>query len=196
MPGDIAIENLIVAYGDHIAVKGISLTFKAGVVTAIIGPSGCGKTTMLRTLNRLNDITEGCTIQGAVTLDGKDIFAMDPVLLRRRVGMVFQKPNPFPMSIKENVIYGVKAINAKKTGYGKLVQTSLERAVLWDEVKDRLDASAFALSVGQQQRLCIARALAVDPEVVLMDEPAAALDPLSTSKLEDGIIAMRGIRAE
>jgi phosphate transport system ATP-binding protein len=192
MPGDVQIEDLIVAYGDHVVIKKLSLTLKSGAITAIIGPSGCGKTTLLRTLNRLTDITESCTTQGVVSLDGQNIFAMDPVLLRRRVGMVFQKPNPFPMSIRENVIYGVKAHNTRKSGYKKLVEESLQRAVLWDEVKDRLDASAFALSVGQQQRLCIARALAVEPEVVLMDEPAAALDPLSTAKLEDGIMAMRG----
>jgi phosphate transport system ATP-binding protein len=192
MPGDLQVEDLIVAYGDHIAIKRLSLSIKAGAITAIIGPSGCGKTTLLRCMNRLTDITDGVSIQGAIKLDGTNIFTMDPVLLRRRVGMVFQKANPFPMSIRENVIYGVKAQNTKKSGYKKLVENSLSRAVLWDEVKDRLDASAFALSVGQQQRLCIARALAVDPEIVLMDEPAAALDPVSTAKLEDGIIAMRG----
>jgi phosphate transport system ATP-binding protein len=192
MPGDLQIEELIVAYGEHVVIKRLSLSLKSGAITAIIGPSGCGKTTLLRCINRLTDITESCTIQGAIKLDGENIFAMDPVLLRRRVGMVFQKANPFPMSIKENVIYGVKAQNSKKSGYKKLVEETLKRAVLWDEVKGRLEDSAFALSVGQQQRLCIARALAVDPEVVLMDEPAAALDPVSTARLEDGIIAMRG----
>jgi phosphate transport system ATP-binding protein len=189
MANVIELEKLNVAYGKHEVVLGIDMQFAAGKVTAIIGPSGCGKTTLLRTINRLTDLTESCRVRGAVRLDGEDIFAMDPVLLRRRVGMVFQKPNPFPMSIKENVLYGVRAQGRRVTR--DILESSLRRAVLWDEVKDRLDASALTLSGGQQQRLCIARCLAVSPEVILMDEPAGSLDPGATARLEASILAMK-----
>jgi phosphate transport system ATP-binding protein len=190
--GSIELRQLRVSYRQHTVLKGIDLKFMPGKVTAIVGPSGCGKTTLLRCLNRLSDVTDGCNVEGDALLDGQSIFQFDPVLLRRRVGMVFQKPNPFPMSIRENVVYGVKAQAKYKGSYLTLVQSCLETAVLWDEVKDRLGASALTLSLGQQQRLCIARALAVSPEVVLMDEPAASLDPVSTAKLENGILAMKG----
>jgi len=190
MPEVIETERLQVAYGEREVVMGIDMKIACGKVTAIVGPSGCGKTTFLRTLNRLTDLTEKCRVQGRVTLDGEDVFAMDPVLLRRRVGMVFQDPNPFPMSLKENVLYGVKAQGNR--GSREILETSLRKAVLWDEVHDRLDASALTLSGGQQQRLCIARCLAVAPEVILMDEPAGSLDPGATSQLEASILAMKG----
>ena len=183
---------LRVAYGARQVLKGIDLSIARGKVTAMVGPSGCGKTTLLRTLNRLTDLTASCRVTGEVTLDGEDCMAMDPVLLRRRVGMVFQKPNPFPMSIRENVLYGVKAQGGKKSNHQDLLESALSKAVLWDEVKDRLDESALTLSGGQQQRVCIARCLATSPEVVLMDEPAASLDPRSTAQLEESITAMRG----
>jgi len=296
MPGHIEVKGLHVSYGDNEILKGINLTFPPGKVTAIIGPSGCGKTTLLRCLNRMSDLASGCRINGEILLDGEDIFKLDPVQLRRRVGMVFQKPNPFPKSLQENVLYGVKAMkgnfNGKvkhlegsledfqgngdlsqangrfrsildkvriselkthvrsivhkvrmremntrfrstlskvhikelktcfrfmlskegireltirlrsmlhrvfrrqlKTHYSSIVETSLKKAALWDEVKYRLGENAYSLSLGQQQRLCMARSLACSPEVILMDEPAASLDPISTAKLESSIVAMKG----
>ena len=192
MAGTIEISDLHVAYGTNEVIRGIDLTLLPGTVTAIIGPSGCGKSTVLRCLNRLSDLTPGCNVNGGIALDGEDIFRMDPVSLRRRIGMVFQKPNPFPMSIRENVVYGVRAQGGHKGSFMPLVEGSLTSAALWDEVKDRLQDSANALSLGQQQRLCIARALAVSPEVMLMDEPAASLDPISTAALEQSIQAMKG----
>ena len=183
--------GLRVAYSGREVLHGVNLPVARGQVTAMVGPSGCGKTTLLRTLNRLSELTPGCVATGRVTIDDEDCLGMDPVLLRRRVGMVFQRPNPFPMSIRENVLYGVKA-QGSKGKHEEILETSLRKAVIWDEVKDRLDDSALALSGGQQQRICIARSLAVSPEVVLMDEPAGSLDPRSTAKLEEGIMAMRG----
>jgi phosphate transport system ATP-binding protein len=190
-PGGIEVKGLRVSYGQNTVLKGIDLVFPSGKVTAIIGPSGCGKTTLLRCLNRLSELAHGCKVEGQILLDNKDIFKMDPMLLRRRVGMVFQKPNPFPKSIKENVLYGVKAIKMK-CDHDATVKSCLEKAALWSELGGRLHESAFALSIGQQQRLCIARSLAVAPEVILLDEPASSLDPVSTIKLETSILAMKG----
>jgi phosphate transport system ATP-binding protein len=187
----IKINNLEVSYGKNYVLKGIDLAFPTGKVTAIIGPSGCGKTTLLRCLNRMHELTDGCKVKGQVLLDGENIFDMDPMLLRRRVGMVFQRPNPFPKSIRENILYGVKAIKYK-CDYDKVVRSCLEKAALWDELKDRLDDNAVALSLGQQQRLCIARSLAISPEIILLDEPASSLDPISTASLEASILAMKG----
>jgi phosphate transport system ATP-binding protein len=185
-------ESLRVAYGGREVLHGIDLAIEQGAVTALVGPSGCGKTTFLRTLNRLTELSLNCRVSGRVWIDGEDCIAMDPVLLRRRVGMVFQKPNPFPMSIRENVLYGVKARGTDRSEHGAILEASLRKAVIWDEVKDRLDDSALSLSGGQQQRVCIARVLATSPEVVLMDEPGASLDPRSTMLLEESILAMRG----
>jgi phosphate transport system ATP-binding protein len=186
------VTGLRVAYSGREVLHGIDLPVARGMVTAMVGPSGCGKTTLLRTLNRLSELTPGCTVTGRITLDDEDCLGMDPVQLRRRVGMVFQRPNPFPMSIRENVLYGVKAQGGARSGHEEILETSLRKAVIWDEVKDRLDDSALGLSGGQQQRLCIARSLAVSPEIVLMDEPAGSLDPRSTAKLEQSILALRG----
>ena len=174
-------------YGNFEALKGISMAIPEKEITAFIGPSGCGKSTYLKTLNRMNDLVEGCRIQGKVTLDGKDIYGnMDVNLLRRRVGMVFQKPNPFPMSIYDNIAYGPRIHGVRsKAKLDEIVETSLRQAAIWEETKDKLKKSALGLSGGQQQRLCIARALAVEPEVLLMDEPTSALDPISTAKIED-----------
>ncbi len=189
-PSGMEVRNLQVAYSDTAAIKGIDLTFPAGQVTAIIGPSGCGKTTLLMTLNRLSEMTRGCRVNGEVILDGTDVLRIDPVLLRRRVGMVFQRPNPFPMSIRENVLYGIKAAKLQ-INHDYAVQSSLTKAALWDEVRPRLADHAFGLSLGQQQRLCMARCLAVSPTVVLMDEPTASLDPSSTARIEASIVALR-----
>lgn len=184
----ISIDNLHLHYGDFEALKGINLDIPAHQITAFIGPSGCGKSTCIKTLNRMNDLVPNCRISGRVTIDGEDIYdpRTDVTLLRRRAGMVFQKPNPFPMSVYDNIAYGprVHGIKAKKK-LDELVERSLRGAALWDEVKDRLTKSALGLSGGQQQRLCIARALAVEPDVLLMDEPTSALDPISTLKIED-----------
>ena len=181
------IQNLDLFYGDFQALKSIHLALPANEITAFIGPSGCGKSTFLKTLNRMNDLVEGCRIAGKVLLDQEDIYGdMDVNLLRKRVGMVFQKPNPFPMSVYDNIAFGPRTHGIrKKKELDEIVEKSLRNAAIWDEVKDRLNKSALGLSGGQQQRLCIARALAVQPEVLLMDEPTSALDPISTSKIED-----------
>lgn len=190
----ISVKNLELFYGDNKALKGIDIDIKENEVTAFIGPSGCGKSTFLRTLNRMNDLIDNVKITGEIKLDGEDIYKSDDVIkLRTKVGMVFQKPNPFPMSIYENVAYGPKVhgIKDKKT-LDKIVEDSLKGAAIWDEVKDRLKSSAMGLSGGQQQRICIARAIAMKPEVILMDEPTSALDPISTLKVEELIQEMKG----
>jgi phosphate transport system ATP-binding protein len=170
--------------------KGISLDVQPGMVTALIGPSGCGKTTLLRCVNRLNELTKNSHVNGYIGLDGQDVRFMDPMLLRRKVGMVFQKPNPFPMSVRENILYGIKAGNLKVDA-DEVIESSLRKAAIWDELKDRLEDNAFGLSVGQQQRVCIARCLAVSPEMILMDEPAASLDPSSSAKVEASILSLK-----
>ena len=184
----IVMKDLNLYYGDFHALKGINMEIPANKVTAFIGPSGCGKSTCLKTLNRMNDLVDNCKITGLVTLDGEDIYdpRTDVTLLRRRAGMVFQKPNPFPMTVYDNIAYGPRVHGIKnRQKLDEIVETSLRSAALWDEVKDRLKKSALGLSGGQQQRLCIARALAVEQDVILMDEPTSALDPISTSKIED-----------
>ena len=186
----ISAKDLNLWYGDFKALKGISLDVGEREITALIGPSGCGKSTFLKTLNRMNDLVPNVRIEGDVRLRGEDIFSKEMQLtdLRRRVGMVFQKANPFPMSIYDNITYGPKLHGVRnKAELDELVESSLRGAALWDEVKDRLKKSALGLSGGQQQRLCIARALAVEPEVLLMDEPASALDPIATQRIEEGI---------
>ena len=191
----IVIEHLNLWYGSFQALKDINLRLPANEITAFIGPSGCGKSTLLKSLNRMNDLVEGCRIEGTVTLDGEDIFSrkMDVNLLRKRVGMVFQKPNPFPMSIYDNIAYGPRTHGIhRKAQLDEIVESSLRNAAIWDELKDRLNKSALGLSGGQQQRLCIARALAVEPEVLLMDEPTSALDPISTSKIEELCMELKG----
>jgi phosphate transport system ATP-binding protein len=189
-------RDVRVFYGDFEAIKGVSIDVTKEDVTAFIGPSGCGKSTFLRCLNRMNDTVVGASVKGDIQLDGQDIYSpeMDVVQLRARVGMVFQKPNPFPKSIYENVAYGprIHGLARTKADMDVVVEKSLRRAGLWDEVKDRLSDSGTALSGGQQQRLCIARAIAVDPEVILMDEPASALDPIATAKIEELIDDLRG----
>lgn len=182
-----AIEGLDLYYGQFHALKDMSLDIYANEITAFIGPSGCGKSTLLKSLNRMNDLVEGCKITGKVTLDDTDIYRdMDVNLLRKRVGMVFQKPNPFPMSVYDNIAYGPRTHGIRsKAKLDAIVEDSLRKAAIWDELKDRLKKSALGLSGGQQQRLCIARALAVQPEVLLMDEPTSALDPISTIKIEE-----------
>ena len=181
------IEGLNLYYGSFHALKDVSLSIPEKEITAFIGPSGCGKSTLLKTLNRMNDLVEGCKITGKVALDGENIYGnMDVALLRKRVGMVFQKPNPFPMSIYDNVAFGPRTHGVRgKAKLDDLVERSLRAAAIWDELKDRLKKDALGLSGGQQQRLCIARALAVEPEVLLMDEPTSALDPISTSRIEE-----------
>ena len=183
----ISIKNLNLHYGDFHALKDVNMEISKNKITAFIGPSGCGKSTLLKTLNRMNDLVEGCRIDGKVTLDGRDIYKdIDTNDLRKHVGMVFQKPNPFPMSIYDNIAYGPRTHGIRsKARLDEIVEKSLTGAAIWDEVKDRLKKSALGMSGGQQQRLCIARALAVEPEVLLMDEPTSALDPISTSKIED-----------
>ena len=180
-------SNLNLWYGTNHALKDINISLPQKEITALIGPSGCGKSTFLKSLNRMNDLVEGCRIEGLITLDDIDIYKdMDVNILRKRVGMVFQKPNPFPMSIYDNIAYGPRIHGVKsKVRLDEIVERSLRQAAIWDECKDRLKKSALGMSGGQQQRLCIARALAVEPEVLLMDEPTSALDPISTSKIED-----------
>jgi phosphate transport system ATP-binding protein len=189
-------RDVNVWYGQKQAINGVSIDVDQENVTAFIGPSGCGKSTFLRTLNRMNDTVASARFEGKITLDGDDVYApsMDVVQLRARVGMVFQKPNPFPKSIYENVAYGprIHGLASAKSDMDRIVEESLKRAGLWEEVKDRLTESGTALSGGQQQRLCIARAIAVDPEVILMDEPCSALDPIATAKIEELIHALRG----
>lgn len=187
------IENLELYYGDFKAIKGINLSIPEKKITAFIGPSGCGKSTVLKTLNRMNDLVDGCKVSGKILFDGIDIYKnIDVNILRKKVGMVFQKPNPFPMSIYDNIAYGPRTHGIRKRKeLDAIVEKSLKQAALWDEVKDKLKKSALALSGGQQQRLCIARALAVCPEVILMDEPTSALDPISTSKIEDLVTELK-----
>ena len=190
----ITVKNLCLYYGEHQALKNISLDMYKNKVVAFIGPSGCGKSTFLRTLNRMNDLIEGVRITGEVIIEGQDIYApgTDVVDLRKRVGMVFQRPNPFPMSIYDNIAYGPRIHGQKqKAVLDELVEKSLRGAALWDEVKDRLNTSAMGLSGGQQQRLCIARLLAVEPEILLMDEPCSALDPISTMKIEELLVELK-----
>lgn len=183
----INVKNLELFYGDNKALKGIDMQIKENKVTALIGPSGCGKSTFLRTLNRMNDLIENVKIKGEISVDEEDIYKSDDVIkLRTKVGMVFQKPNPFPMSIYDNVAYGPRIHGIKdKDTLDKIVEESLRGAAIWEEVKDRLNKSALGLSGGQQQRICIARTIAMKPEVILMDEPTSALDPISTSKVEE-----------
>jgi phosphate transport system ATP-binding protein len=188
MESKISIKDLNLFYGEFHALKGVNMEIPSNQVTAFIGPSGCGKSTCLKTLNRMNDMIENCKITGKVTIDGEDIYdpRTDVTLLRKRAGMVFQKPNPFPMTLYDNIAYGPRVHGIKsKQKLDEIVEQSLRNAALWDEVKDRLKKSALGLSGGQQQRLCIARALAVEPDIILMDEPTSALDPISTLKIED-----------
>lgn len=187
------VTDMNLFYGEFQALKNVELHLPAKEITAFIGPSGCGKSTLLKSLNRMNDLVEGCKITGNILLDGEDIYGkMDVNLLRKRVGMVFQKPNPFPMSIYDNIAYGPRTHGVRnKAKLDEIVENSLRSAAIWDEVKDRLKKSALGISGGQQQRLCIARALAVQPEVLLMDEPTSALDPISTSKIEDLAVELK-----
>lgn len=181
------VRDLSVRYGSHLAVRDVTCDIGERQITALIGPSGCGKSTVLRCFNRMNDLIPGARVQGTVTYHGEDLYAehVDPIEVRRRIGMVFQKPNPFPKSVYDNVAYGPRLGGARGRDLDDVVEDSLTRAALWDEVKDGLRGSALALSGGQQQRLCIARAIAVQPEVVLMDEPCSALDPIATAKIEE-----------
>jgi phosphate transport system ATP-binding protein len=191
--GKIDIKNLDLFYGSFQALKNINLSVEANEITAFIGPSGCGKSTLLKTINRMNDLVEGCKIDGEVLLDGENVYGnMDTSMLRKRVGMVFQKPNPFPMSIYDNVAFGPRTHGIRgKAKLDDIVERSLRDAAIWDELKDRLNKDALGISGGQQQRLCIARALAVEPEVLLMDEPTSALDPISTSKIEELAMSLK-----
>lgn len=191
--GKFDIENMELHYGDFHAIKNVNLSIPANEITAFIGPSGCGKSTVLKSLNRMNDLIPECVIEGKITLDGVDIYKdIDVNHLRKRVGMVFQKPNLFPMSIYDNIAYGPRTHGIhSKAKLDKIVERTLRQAAIWDEVKDSLKKSALAMSGGQQQRLCIARALAVEPEVLLMDEPTSALDPISTSKIEDLAVELK-----
>jgi phosphate ABC transporter ATP-binding protein len=192
-----ACSDVDVYYGEFRAVAGVNLTFGYNEITALIGPSGCGKSTLLRSLNRMNDLILGARVTGKVTLHGQDIYAkgVDPIEVRRRIGMVFQKPNPFPKSIYDNVAYGPRVIGMKPSSMDDLVEEALTQAALWTEVKDKLKQSAFGLSGGQQQRLCIARTIAVRPEVILMDEPCSALDPIATGRIEDLMEELRQVYA-
>lgn len=190
----ISVKDLDLYYGNFKALKNINIEIEPNEITAFIGPSGCGKSTLLRCLNRMNDLVEGCRIEGNVLLDGTDIYGknVDVNLLRKKVGMVFQKPIPFPMSIYDNIAYGPRTHGIKnKAQLDEIVETSLKNAAIWDECKDRLKSSALGMSGGQQQRLCIARALACQPEVILMDEPTSALDPISTSKIEELVLELK-----
>ncbi|MFA4840247.1 MAG: phosphate ABC transporter ATP-binding protein PstB [Agrococcus sp.] len=186
-------EGVDVSYGDFRAVRGVDLDFGVNEITALIGPSGCGKSTLLRSLNRMNDLIEGARVDGKVLFHQQDLYArdVDPIEVRRRIGMVFQKPNPFPKSIYDNVAYGPRVTGMRVSSMDDLVEEALTRAALWDEVKDKLRDSAFGLSGGQQQRLCIARTIAVKPDVILMDEPCSALDPIATSRIEDLMQSLR-----
>lgn len=187
------IKDLNLYYGDYHALKNINMNLAENEITAFIGPSGCGKSTFLKSLNRMNDLVEGCRITGSIQLDSEDIYGnIDVNQLRKRVGMVFQNPNPFPMSIYDNIAYGPRTHGIRnRSKLNEIVERSLRQAAIWDELKDRLGKSALGLSGGQQQRLCIARALAVEPEVLLMDEPTSALDPISTSKIEDLVLELK-----
>ncbi len=187
------IKNLDLYYGDAHTLKNITMDIEANKITALIGPSGCGKSTLLKCLNRMNDLVDGCRITGEILLDGENIYDIDDInMLRKRVGMVFQKPNPFPMSVYDNIAFGPRTHGIRsKVKLDSIVEESLRAAAIWDELKDRLKKSALELSGGQQQRLCIARALAVQPDVLLMDEPTSALDPISTSKIEDLVLELK-----
>lgn len=191
--GKIDVSDLDLYYGNFKALKNINIEIPEKEITAFIGPSGCGKSTLLKSINRMNDLVEGCKIDGYIGLDGENIYeGMNVNLLRKRVGMVFQKPNPFPMSIYDNIAYGPRTHGIRnKAKLDEIVENSLRNAAIWDEVKDRLKKSALGMSGGQQQRLCIARALAVEPEVLLMDEPTSALDPISTTKIEDLVLELK-----
>jgi phosphate transport system ATP-binding protein len=180
------VKDLSVSYGSHVALGGVDMQIRKGEITALIGPSGCGKSTYLRCFNRMNDLIPSARVQGTITYHGEDLYArgVDPVVVRQRIGMVFQKPNPFPKSIYDNIAFGPK-VNGMKVDLDEVVETSLRRAALWDEVRGKLSASAYSLSGGQQQRLCIARAIAVNPDVILMDEPCSSLDPIATARIED-----------
>ena len=194
MPDKFTLSQVNLYYDAFHALKDVNLTLPEHAITAFIGPSGCGKSTLLKSLNRMNDLIPGCKITGTIALDGQDIYApqMDVNLLRKRVGMVFQKPNPFPMSVYDNIAYGPRTHGIRgKAKLDVIVEESLRGAAIWDELKDRLDKSALGLSGGQQQRLCIARALAVKPEVLLMDEPTSALDPISTGKIEELVMQLK-----
>jgi phosphate transport system ATP-binding protein len=186
------VTGLGVRYGSHLAVTGVDLAIHGREITALIGPAGCGKSTVLRCFNRMNDLVPGAAVEGTVLFHGDDLYArdVDPVEVRHRIGMVFQRPNPFPKSIYDNVAFGPR-INGRRKGLDEVVEHALVRAALWDEVKDKLNKSAYALSGGQQQRLCIARALAVEPEVILMDEPCSALDPIATARIEDLMVELK-----
>ncbi len=182
----LSLENVSISYGKNEAVKNVFCNFKKGDITSLIGPSGCGKSTVLRSLNRMNDLIPNCSLKGTVLFDGTNIYdkRIDPVEVRRRIGMVFQQPNPFPKSIYENIAFGAR-VNGFTGDMDELVESSLRKAALWDECKDLLDESGYSLSGGQQQRLCIARTIAIEPEIILMDEPCSALDPISTLKIEE-----------
>ena len=184
----VSLDNVSIKYGNSLAVKNIFCDIKKNQVTSFIGPSGCGKSTVIRAINRMNDLIEGCKLSGSVIFEGTDIYAedIDPVEVRRRIGMVFQQPNPFPKSIYENIAFGAR-VNGYKGNMDQLVEESLTKAAVWDECKDKLNESGYSLSGGQQQRLCIARTIAIEPDVILMDEPCSALDPLSTLKIEETI---------
>ena len=187
----ISLDNVSITYGNSVAVKNVFCDIEKNQVTSFIGPSGCGKSTVIRAINRMNDLIEGCKLSGSVIFEGIDIYAedIDPVEVRRRIGMVFQQPNPFPKSIYENIAFGAR-VNGYKGNMDQLVEESLTKAAVWDECKDKLNESGYSLSGGQQQRLCIARTIAIEPDVILMDEPCSALDPLSTLKIEETIHAV------
>lgn len=189
-----SVENINLWYGDKQALYDVSMPIKKNEITALIGPSGCGKSTLLRSMNRMNDLIDGCRIEGSMVYRGKNIYApgADVTDLRKNIGMIFQKPNPFPMTIRDNITYGPKLHGIeKKRELDEIVERTLRQAALWDEVKDRLNSSALALSGGQQQRLCIARALSVNPDIILMDEPTSALDPIATAKIEELCLELR-----
>ncbi len=191
--GKLIVNNLNLWYNDFKALKNVNMSIESGLITSFIGPSGCGKSTLLKSINRMNDLIEGCRIEGEILLDGENIYnTKDVNILRKRIGMVFQKPNPFPMSIYDNIAYGPRTHGIKsKHKLDEIVEKALKNAAVWEETKDRLNKSALGMSGGQQQRLCIARSLAVEPEVLLMDEPTSALDPISTSKIEDLVLELK-----